>query len=84
MTHWLQASGIFSKIKYPYMNKNPLIPLPKQSEGEALRPIQMVTVMIVWGSGVIIGFFSFLLELTKGKMKVSAMKNNKRIRRVWS
>ena len=66
MTHWLQACGIFSKIKYPYLNKEPFIPLPIQSNNESLKLIQMVTLWFLWTSGVTIGIFTFLIELWSG------------------
>ena len=47
------------------MNKIPLIPLPKQSEDEPLKPIQLVMLWFIWASGILVSLFTFLIEQTR-------------------
>ena len=88
MTHWLQACGILSQIKYTYMNREPLKPLPKQSEeGDPLNFIQLVMLWFIWASGATVGLFVFLLELLSGvrdrHKQRKAERNTQNIRRAW-
>ena len=47
------------------MNKIPLIPLPKQSEDEPLKPIQLVMLWLIWASGILLSLVAFLIEQTR-------------------
>ena len=75
--HWLQACGIYQKILYPYMNAEPLIPLPKKALNEGLKPVQLLMLFVVWSFGIALGSLAILAELAVGtknkhqrKMKV--------------
>ena len=62
--HWLQDCGIYRKIAEPYLNAEPLIPLPKVRDNEALGPDQLITLWLIWACGITLGTLAFLLELT--------------------
>ena len=50
------------KILDGYMNAEPLIPLPKQRHNEALKPVQLIMLFLLWGFGLTIGVLAFLVE----------------------
>ena len=84
--HWLQAGGIWKHHLEPYMTRQPLHPLPRQREGEGLKPIQLVMLWIVWAIGLTIALLTFLFELvTRGKEErlndVIVMKNQNEVPR---
>ena len=63
-THWMQATGIFPKIMDPYMNALPEQPLRKlRDPDEALMPVQIIMLFIVWGFGTAFAIISFVVEL---------------------
>ena len=49
------------------MTRQPLDPLPRQSEGEALTALQLVMLWILWAGGLTIAMLSFLSELMTGR-----------------
>ena len=66
------------------MTRQPLFPLPRQSEGKGLILVQLVMLWIVWAGGLTIAVFSFLVELMTGGMverlnDVVVMKNVKEV-----
>ena len=66
-THWLQATGIFRKILDPYMNAQPDLPLKRLRDAdEALRPVQLIMLFIVWAFGMSCAIISFVGELRYG------------------
>ena len=62
-THWLQASGIYEELVDPYLNSEPLIPLPKVRVNEALSPEQLIMLWLIWACGIILGILAFFFEL---------------------
>ena len=66
-SHWLQDCGIYRKIAEPYLNAEPLIPLPKVRDNEALVPDQLIALWLIWACGITLGTLVFLLELTSIK-----------------
>ena len=48
------------------MNAEPLIPLPKQRHNEALKPVQLIMLFLLWGFGLTIGVFVFTVERAAG------------------
>ena len=63
-THWMQATGIFPKIMDPYMNALPEQPLRKlRDPDEALMPVQIIMLFIVWGFGTAFAIISFVVEI---------------------
>ena len=63
-THWLQAGGIFRKILDPFMNAQPNIPLERlRGADEALQPVQIIMLFVIWGFGMACALISFIGEL---------------------
>ena len=67
-THWLQDFGIFTKIMDPYLNAEPLIPLPKVRINEAFTVEQLIMLWLIWAIGLILGSDNtlFQLEIVQG------------------
>ena len=59
--HWLQACGIFRKIVDPY-DSEPLIPLPKVRNNEAMRADQLIMLWLIWSGGITLAVLAFLFE----------------------
>ena len=71
-THWMQAAGIFPKIMDPYMNALPEQPLRKlRDPDEALKPVQIIMLFIVWGFGTACAIISFVVELGDESSKLT-------------
>ena len=57
---------MFEKILDPYMNAEPLIPLPKKKPNESLKPVQLLMLFVVWAFGITLGISAFLAEFWVG------------------
>ena len=67
-THWLKACGVLNKFADDYTNKERFIPLPKANNNKPLVAIQLMMLWLIWGSGLIVGIFLFLVELASGQV----------------
>ena len=71
-THWLQAGGIFRKILDPYMNAQPDLPLKRlRGADEALQPVQLFMLFIIWGFGMSCALISFVGEIRDGVQNIT-------------
>ena len=59
--HQLQAGGIFGKIVGPY-DSEPLIPLPKVRNNEAMKAEQLIMLWLIWSGGITLAVLAFLFE----------------------
>ena len=47
----------------PYLNAEPLIPVPKVRINEAFTVEQLIMLWLIWASGVTLGTLAFMFEL---------------------
>ena len=62
-THWLQACGIFEKIRNEVMNNKDIHSLAKIEEKEPLTILQLLACLILWGSGIFLAIIIFTGEI---------------------
>ena len=79
---------MLNKFFDDYMNKEPLIPLPKENNNKPLVAIQLMMLWLIWGSSLIVGIFLFLVELVLGQiadhLKRHEEQNTGLVKRIWS
>ena len=51
------------------MNAEPLLPLPKVRNNEALHPDQLIMLWLIWACGIVLGTLLFLAELTASRSR---------------
>ena len=82
-THWLQACGIFVKIRNEIINNKEVSSLAKMEQNEPLSIVQLLVLFIVWGSGIFLAIIIFIGEFLCVKKNEDYKKLSKTSQWAW-